>query len=178
MNWYWLSNYQRHDGDRTPKKRVDSHIVPWPLLAGVRGNLEGRGVDLLRYKRLCNPVSVDMGGSMWLHRHVRIIRLDELQLHLPSSHVPEMIPHLRTSTPRFDLAGSRRPYHKIPFALFRRLCVTPRQLRLLIARLEAVLPECLAIQSAENDHFNKTIVGKHPHVLAEPRPVPIPIEEA
>lgn len=184
MNWYWLANYPKIASDAAgfiaPKKRVDSHIVPWPLLDGVRKNLESRGVDLLRTEQLGphRPVGLDMGGMVWIHRHVRVVRLDELQLRIPSSHVPEMIPYLKTSTARFDLGGTRRPYHKIPFALFRRLCVTPRQLRLLIARLEAVLPECLAHQAAENDHFNKTMVGTHRNVLAEPRPVPMPIEEA
>lgn len=181
--WFWIRNYRMPNeiDEKNPPKweYISSHVVPEKLRDHVHTSLLQRGVGGMLIEPT-KKVYIDMGGMIFMDRHIRTVVLNDLRIDMPSSHVPEILEHVQRSQVRFDIGGRTRPYFKHHFFFRRSLCLTPAMNDAFIRYLQSVLEECLAIQSAENKITNAKMaeIQKNVNVLYKPRPVRKKVEEA
>lgn len=166
MRWYWVHNSSK----ALVSDLMVSHVVPEPLRDTVVKNLRGRFEHVL--VRPMKKVWIDLGGVTMVDRHEQTIEIDGVKLYVPSSHVSNAIEWIEKFPVRNEIG---RKYYKIHFWM-RCVCLTPVQREKFLKELRAVLPECKAIEAAENAEFNRRLVDNpHPHLRLNPRPVGVKV---
>lgn len=160
MKWYWVTakNYD-----------CKSHAIPEELVDGVINNMLERGVAGMN-KTSTKAISFDLPGIAYIHRHMHTIQVDGLEIDIPATDVEEILEKAENLSVRNEIGKS---YYKL-HGFHRCICLTPEQRQELVDALKAILPEANAIASAENEEFNKKLVGTHKNILVKPRPVKKP----
>lgn len=160
MIWYEIANYARPNikaeiarGEYT---YVANHYLPEKLRDAIHQDLVNRDLKYLRVTKLKpnEKVYIDLGGMVMADRHIRSIDIDGVSIQIPSSHIPMALPHIVGSTFR-TLSGIR--YYKHHFWFRRCICLLEDQHDRFVTHLREILPECEAIEAAENELFNKRI---------------------
>lgn len=167
MKWYWSNT------DPAAKISFKSHATPEPLHEMIMADLRAREATGLKSELITNEVHMELGGMCSATRHERTLVVDGLSIHVPSGHVSGMLAIAESSKLREELST---PYYKLHYWFERCLVLTPEQYQIWLAQLRGCLAECEAIESAENEDFNRRFSEMpSPRVRVKKRPVKKPV---
>jgi hypothetical protein len=167
MKWYWSNT------DPAAEPGFKSHATPERLHEMIMADLRARGAVGLKSMVITEPVGIELGGMCMDGRHERILMVDDLSIQVPSGHVSGLLMIAEAARLREELST---PYYKLHYWFSRCLVLTPEQHTIWVAQLRGCLAECEAIESAENDEFNRRFSeNPHPGVRVRERPVKKPV---
>ena len=166
MKWFWLMD--NGGGDNYYK----SHALPETLSAAIIDDLKSRGLGEYTTKET-EEFLIDMPGMCMVDRSYHTFEIDGVSIKMPSSEVD--IFHEKLGR-REERIADGKPYYKLHGW---RCCIvlTPSQKEQLLSEMTAALPECEAIESAENAEWNSRMdkINKDgTKVITKPRPVKHP----
>lgn len=166
LSWIWL-----HD----KSYQIKNHMAPASLVPHVLSDVQARASSTPDFeKRKEEKLHADFGGALMIDRADFRLNLRGLQLVIPMSHVSMALERFRATPLR---TGPGKVFFKHHF--WHSCLVLPPALNdVFLAALEAALPEALAVESLENEEFNRRIVDRHPNVQADLRPIPVQIIKA
>ena len=168
MKWFWLMD---------SSGRCKSHALPETLSAAIIDDLQGRDFLIDYTTKETEEFCIDMPGMCMVDRSYHTFEIDGVSISIPSSEVS--IFHEKLGR-REERIADGKPYYKLHGWL---CCIvfTPDQREQMLSAMLAALPECEAIESAENAEFNSRMdkINKDKvRVITKPRPVKHPKVES